>query len=202
VLDLPLLARAGEEHAELGLGQRIALGTGRLEPERAEHELARPLQHPDERREHREERAHGHGDPEGRRFGVAERHALRHELAEDDVEVGEDEVREDHGDDRREPRLEGVRERLLAESTDTQRGERDAELHRRDEARRVRRDAQHVARAAVPLVMELDHPRPARGDERVLRRDEERVQQDQDGDADQFDRERHVSRPLRWGRRY
>ena len=38
---------------------------------------------------------------------------------------------------------------------------------------------QHVARAAVALVLELADARAARGDEAVLGRDEERVQQDQ-----------------------
>ena len=39
---------------------------------------------------------------------------------------------------RRDQRVELLRERVLAERADAQRGERDAELHRGDEPRRVR----------------------------------------------------------------
>src|SRR4051794_35907122 len=126
---------------------------------------------------------------------MAERDALRHELAEHDVQEREEEVREEDGEDRRQPVLELLRERLLAEGTDTERRERDAELHRRDELRRVARDAQDRTGPLVALVVELDHPRPPRGDEPVLRRDEERVQQNQDGDADKFESECHAAPP-------
>ena len=81
---------------------------------------------------------------------------------------------------------------MLAERTDAERGERDAELHRRDELRRVARDPQHRARAPVALVVELDDPRPPRRDERVLGRDEEGVEQDQDPDADELESECHA----------
>ena len=93
---------------------------------------------------------------------------------------------------RRHPLVELVRQRRLAEGTDAQRGERDAELHRRDEAARIARDPQDVARATVPLVLQLDDPRPARRDEAVLRGHEERVEQDQDRDPDQLEEECHA----------
>jgi hypothetical protein len=123
---------------------------------------------------------------------VAESDALRHELAEYDVEEAEDQVREQDRDDRRHPRIECVRERGLAQGADAQRGERDAELHRGDEAAGVAGDPQHVARAAVPLMVQLDDPRPARGHEPVLGRDEERVEENQDPDADELEEECHA----------
>ena len=49
-----------------------------------------------------------------------------------------------------------------------------------------------VARAPVPLVLELDDPRPARGDQAVLRGHEERVKQDQECDPDQLEEECHA----------
>ena len=98
------------------------------------------------------------------------------------------EQREDHGEERRHHRLEQVREDLLAEGADGQRGERDAELHRGDELRRIGRDLQHGARAAVPLALELADARPPRRDEAVLGRHEERVQQDQPGEGDKLER--------------
>ena len=142
----------------------------------------------------------GDRDPERRPLGVPERGALRHELAEDDVEEAEDRVGEEDRERRRHPLVELVRQRRLAQRADAERGERDAELHRRDEAARVAGDPQDVARAAVPLVLQLDDPRATRRDEAVLRGHEERVEQDQDRDPDQLEEE--VSRPQPRGRRY
>ena len=76
-------------------------------------------------------------------------------------------------------RVEDLGEHGLAEGADSERGERDAELHRGDEARRPRDDLEDVAGAAVALLLQLDDLRPARGHEAVLGRDEERVQEQQ-----------------------
>jgi hypothetical protein len=71
---------------------------------------------------------------------MTERRALRHELAEDDVEEAENRV----GDEDRKrgchPVLELAGQRRLAKSTDAQGGERHAELHRGDEAAGVAGD--------------------------------------------------------------
>ena len=129
---------------------------------------------------------------ERRPFGMAERRAFRHELAGDDVEEREDRVREDDGEDGGHPLVELARERRLAERADSEGRERDAELHRGDEPPRVRRDPQDVARPLVPLVLQLDDPRAPRRDEAVLRRDEERVQQDQDSDPAELQKKCHA----------
>ena len=100
-----------------------------------------------------------------------------------------------NGDHRREQRVEDARQHLLAESTDRQAGPGDAELHRRDEARRVGDDPQHGAGPAVAFLRELLDPRPARGDERVLGRDEVAVQQDQRRDGEEFEEKDHVCAP-------
>jgi len=50
--------------------------------------------------------------------------------------------------------------------------------------RRIARDPEYRAGALVSLVVELDDPRPAGGDERVLGGHEEAVEQDQEPDAD------------------
>ena len=162
-----------------------------VDAEDAEHGLGGLLEHPDERLRDGEERAHRRGHPQGRSLRVDERDALRHELAEDDVEERQDEVGERDREGRGHPRVELLREHVLAESTDGQRGERDAELHRRDEPRRVAGYAQHVARAAVPLMVQLDDPRPPRRHEPVLGRDEERVQQDQGRNAEKLEEKGH-----------
>ena len=56
---------------------------------------------------------------------------------------------------------------------------RHAELHGGDEPRRVAGDLEHLPGAAVALVLKLEDPRSARGDEAVLGPDEERVRNDQ-----------------------
>ena len=191
-LDLALLRRAREQHPQLGLRVGLVLGARRLLAERAQHELGRALQQPDQRPKHEEEAAHRRRDGERRPLGMAERDPLRHELADHDVEEGDDQQREDR---RRANvamhRLEEVREHRLAEGADRQRGERDAELHRRDELRRVAVILQHGARAAVALALELADARAPRRDEAVLGRHEERVQQDQAREGEQLEGEGH-----------
>src|SRR5581483_5290283 len=93
---------------------------------------------------------------------------------------------------RRHPLVELARQDVLAQGADGQRGERDAELHRRDEAARVGRDAEDVARSPVALVLELDDPRPARRHEAVLRGHEEGIEQDQGRNPDQLEEECHA----------
>jgi hypothetical protein len=125
---------------------------------------------------------------------VPERDPLRDELAHDDVEVRHDEQREQHREEGRHHRVEASGEHLLAEGADRQAGDRDAELHRGDEPRRVARDAEDGAGAAVALVLELHDACAPRGHEPVFRRDEERVQQDQAGESEQFEEEGHRER--------
>ena len=158
---------------------RLVLGAGRLEPQHAQDQLGRFLKQPDQRPEDEEEPADRGRQPERRPLGMAERDPFRHELADHDVQVRDDQQREDDGEERRHHRVETAREHLFAECADGQRGDRHAELHRGDEARRVARDAQHGSGAAIALVLELHDPRAPRGDEPVLGRDEERVQEEQ-----------------------
>ena len=63
--------------------------------------------------------------------------------------------------------------------------------------------AEHDARPAVALLLELVHARPAHGDERVLGRDEVAVQQDERRNGDELEEEGHRGHaPRRAGRRY
>src|SRR5262249_34946024 len=99
---------------------------------------------------------------------------------------------EDERDDRRRDRVEQMREDGLAQGTDCQAGEGDAELHGGDEAVRVGRNAQDRACAAVALVAELSDACAARRDEAVFGRDEERVQQQQREDREELEWKRHA----------
>jgi len=108
------------------------------------------------------------------------------------VQVGDDQQRQDHGEDRGHQPVELLGEHLLAEGTDRQAGERDAKLHRGDEPRRVARDLEDEAGALVALVLELHDPRPPRRHEAVLRRDEERVREQQPEQGKNLEEEGHA----------
>ena len=66
------------------------LAARRLDAERAQRQLARALEDPDQRLEDDEEAAHRRRDGERGPLRVAQRDALRHELADDDVEERDD----------------------------------------------------------------------------------------------------------------
>jgi hypothetical protein len=126
---------------------------------------------------------------------VPECDSFRHELADHDVQEREDQVREDHGKHRRNRFVEKARQSHLAQSSDAQRSERHAELHRRDEARWIGGNAQHVAGASVALVLQLDDARPSCRHEAVFGRDKEGVQEDQNADGDELEEDRHAPTP-------
>jgi hypothetical protein len=115
------------------------------------------------------------------------------------VEERDHEEGDRNGDRAREDRVERLRECVLAERTDAQAGGGHAELHRRDEARRVVHDPQHGAGAAVAALCQLVHPRLPRRHERVLAGHEEGVQQDQRRNAEKFERDAHAG-PASGGR--
>ena len=140
-------------------------------------------------------RAYRRRDGERGPFRVPERDSFRHELADHDVQVGDDQQGEDDGEERRHDAVELVGEHLLAERADGEARDRHAELHRRDEPRRVAGDPTHRSRALVPLVLELQDAGPARRDEAVFSRDEERVHQDEAGERQHLEGERHRERP-------
>ena len=152
LLELALLGRAREQHLQLGLRVDLHLAAGRLQPERAQDRLARALQHPDQRLEDDEEAAHRRRDGERHPLRVAEREPLRHQLADDHVQEGDDQEREREGDHRRDTSGSKTRASTCSPSAPIARlvaGH--AELHRRDEARRVRRrSAARPARGGCP----------------------------------------------------
>ena len=192
--ELSRLGGAGKEHLQLGLGVRgAAVLTRRLETQDAQRKVGRFLQDPDQRLEDDEEPGHRgrHDERDGLR--VAERHALRDQLADHDVQVRDDQEGEAIRDDRGRDRVEHPREDRLADGTDTQARDRDAELHGRDESRRVRGDAQDDAGPTASLVAELGEARASRGDQGVLGRDEERVQQEQASDCEELKAESHAA---------
>ena len=179
----------------------LALDEPRIDADGPLCKLAGALEHPDQGLEDEEEHAHGRRDPERDPLGVAERDALRNELADHHVEERDDQEREQYSEDGREPLVEQPRKHRLAERADRERGERHPELHRGDEVRRVARDRENRAGSPAALVRELFHAGATHGDERVLARDEERVEEDQDDDCEQLERNGHRRFLARKGRR-
>jgi hypothetical protein len=59
LLDRALCGRPRDEHAQLGLGEDVALGAGRVDADHAEDRVRRRAERPDERVEQRDERADG-----------------------------------------------------------------------------------------------------------------------------------------------
>ena len=180
VLDLALVGRAREQHAELGLGVRLharfRADAGRAARRIASVELCSSQI---SGRSVRKNRRTGPGDEQRHTLRVVERDPLGHELADHDVQVRDDQQREDDRQEAGHHRVEARAEHLLAQRADAERRDRHAELHRGDEPRRVARDPSDRPGAAIAAVLELQDPRAPRGDEPVLGRDEERVEQEQ-----------------------
>jgi hypothetical protein len=195
VLDLALLGRTLEQHLQLRLRVNDALRPWRLEPERAQRQLTRALQEPDQRLEEPEEGAHRSRHDQRRLLRVAERDPLRHELTGDDMQEGDDQEGDREGERGRHDRVQRPGQCRLAKGTDCQARAGHAELHGGDEAGRRVGQAQHEPGPAVPKPVELVHSCPAHRYERVLRRDKERIQHDQRRDGDEEQREGHAPSP-------
>ena len=92
---------------------------------------------------------------------------------------------EDERQHAREDMVKDAREDGLAESTDGQAGPGHTELHGGNEARGVGEQSLDAARPPVALRLELGNAGAAGRDERVLGRDEVRVQEDQRPDREE-----------------
>ena len=96
------------------------LGAGRLEPEARRMSVVDSWSTQISGRKTRKNQRTGVESSERRPLGMAERDPLRDELADHDLEVGDDQERDDHREERRHHRVETMREHLLAERTDRQ----------------------------------------------------------------------------------
>ena len=188
-LEHALLAARRHEHLELLLRVDERETRRRADADPPQHRAAGLDQHPDERTEEGVEPVDRPGDDERDALGVLERERLRDDLAHHDVEEAQDDERRDDRDGRRharvpasreevERRAEDVRHHGLADGAERQARERDAQLDRRDEARRVVDQAQHAGRGTAALGLQLLEAGAANRDKRVLGGDEESVRRD------------------------
>ena len=147
----------------------------------------RPVRDPVEQGDHRlgrdAEPAHRGGRDLRRRQGQRDREGLGHHLADDHREHRRDEHREDRGGRRGRRRgqaevLERPEEqrpdRRARDEAEDQRGQRDAELARRELGREPAVRGEHRPGPGLPRVDGALHGRTVEGDERELGRDEQR----------------------------
>ena len=166
-----VLARVGDHPGRSG-----------LHPKHAQHDVGRLLQHPHERMREPGEPVERNRERDREPLRLLQRDRLRDELAEDDGEVGQDRERDQERDRVRERRIHQAREERLADGTEQDGRDRDPDLNGRDEAHRVVHQPERRTRAAAAAQRPLLEPAPPRGDERVLRRHEDRVPQHEEED--------------------
>ncbi len=85
---------------DLELVHRVQLMVRRrlLHAQETHEEVPGAVERPDEGRHQANDYLHRLADPKGRRFGIEQRHGLRHELSQDHVEKGDGEKGESDGD--------------------------------------------------------------------------------------------------------
>jgi hypothetical protein len=129
-------------------------------------------------------------DGERDALGSFERHRLRGQLAEDDVEEGDDRegdgerdgVQRHLGDAPLERLLQKARDHRLADPPQGERRHRDAELRSRDVGVEVVEEAEEPPRGAVAVRGQRLDARAADADQCELRGHEEPVEQDEEED--------------------
>ena len=163
-----------------------------LDAQQTEHGVRRHLQQPHDRMRQTAEEVERDGEHDGERLRLLQRHRLGHELAEHDREVREDREGDQEAHARRQRRLHQIRDQRLADRTDEDREDRDAELRARDEPNRLVHEPQGGSGATATAEGALLEPRPSRGDERVLRRDEHRAPQYEEKHDEDAEKDAHA----------
>ena len=184
---LRLLDLLGLRHDQADVLLRVHRHPGRrrLDAEEPRDPVRRPLQHPHERIRDPPQPVERHGKPEGQALGALERDRLRHELAEHDAQVGQDQERDEEGDAARDPVVEVAREQRLAQGTEQDPEHRDPDLDRGDEAHGLVEQPERRPRPAVAALRQLLEAGAPRRHERVLGGDEDRIPQHEQENEDQ-----------------
>ena len=182
----------------------VLLGVGELarrrrrDAEEPRDRVRGDLQEPGERLDDRLQDLERDRDHLRDRLGPLERERLRHQLAERDAEVGEDQECERVGDRVRERGVEVVGQERLADGTEGDPEDRDPDLDRADELDRVVHQVERrtgTPAAGVGLGLEAG---PPRRHERVLGRDEDRVPQHEQEDREDAEGVAHAPLSGAW----
>ena len=188
---------AGDDVADVLLGVGELARRRRRDAEEPRDRVRGDLQEPGERLDDLLQDLERNRDRLRDRLGPLQRERLRHELAERDAEVGEDQECERVGDRVRERGVEVVGQERLADGTEGDPEDRDPDLDRADELDRVVHQVERgtgTPAAGVGLGLE---PGPPRRHERVLGRDEDRVPQHEQEDREDAEGVAHLSRAPR-----
>ena len=188
------LLLVGRDHARvLGAGDDVAdvlLGVGEhacrrgSDAEEPRHRVRRHLQQPVEGPDDRLEDLERDRDQLGDRLRPLQGERLRHELAERDAEVREDQERERVGDPVRDGRVEVAGEQRLADGAERDPEDGDPDLDGADELDRMVHQVEGGARPAAAGFRVGLEARPPRGHQRVLGRDEDRVPEHEQEDRE------------------
>ena len=162
---------------------RTPAGRG-SDAEEPRHRVRRHLQRPVEGPHDRLQDLERDRDQLRDRLGPLEGERLRHELAEGDAEVGEDQEREHERDPVRDDGVEVAREQRLADGAERDPEDGDPDLHGADELDRMVHQVEGGARTAAAGVRVGLQARPPRRHQCVLGRDEDRVPEHEQEDRE------------------
>ena len=153
--------------------------------QQSQNDVRRHLKRPDDRVRDPREQVERDGERHCEHLGFLQGNGLGDELAEHDGQVGQDRERDQERDGRRQRRFHEVGDQRFADGADEDRGDRDPDLHGRDEAHGVVHQPERRPRTATtaPLRPPLEAAAP-RGHEGVLRGDEDRVPEHEHEDHD------------------
>ncbi len=192
----PLLREAQDE-PELLLGVVPLPAVRHVDPQEPQDPVLSGVQHRHRGVEDLPEEVEGPGDPQGRLLRSPDRHGLRDELPEEDVEEGDQEERQSHRDrvgDGRPPeglpgekRADEPRERRFPQPPEPQARDGDPQLADGKIRVELFHDPLRELRPPVPGRGELRQARRAHLDDRELRQDEEGVQGQEERRQEQVD---------------
>jgi hypothetical protein len=179
------LLRLRDDQADVLFRVHGQAGGRGLDAEQARNGVGRLLEHPHQRIRDPAQPVERDGEPDGHALRPLQRDRLRHQLAEDDAQVGQDEEREDERDAARHPVVEEARQEGLPQCTQQDPEDGDPDLDGGDEANGLVEQTERRPRPPVAAPRQLLEPGPPRRDERVLGGDEDRIpQNEQENDDD------------------
>ena len=184
----------GQDVAELLLGVPGKTCRRRLDAEHPRHRRGRAVEHPHEGMRDDPEEPQRPGQDDRGRLPALERDRLRHELAEHDAQVRQDQEREHERDPARQE-AEEARDERLGERTEQDPEHGDPHLDGRDVPNGLVHEPERDLRALAPAGGAFLEPRATRGHDRVLGRDEERVPQHEEEHGDDSKEFTHARSP-------
>ena len=199
LLDQAGVLGLGDDAAQLVDGVDRGARGGDGHAERPQQDPRGALQHPGERGDDALQQRDRARDEGGDARGAVQRDRLRHELAEDDAQVGDDREREHERDARRDGGSKSSEKTGTPTRAERDAERRDADLHRPDEARPGRRSAaaRRPRRGSRRCASSSTCARGAVS-ERVLGDDEERVRDEEREDTQDPERG-HRAASRDWG---